>query len=278
MFLTARPSASVPAHSTRLSSRITYLQGSIVAIMMRRWHPHGRVNRRRRRRTIRGAGGTGVVLATTPAQPNSRIADGITLHLVDGHFRRVTLHELNEAAALPRRYLDVSDLAEPLEEGTELVFGHVPRESANEDGGIVRIRELVHRLGSAVVSNRRVSHGVHAYRALTRHRHAARSSCSRLVFGGCRRDPHRTVAAIDPLHLGESALLIPFIREADKTVTARHAADGVGHDLGGFARREPILEERDQDKLVHFRTKIADKNRVLRSTVVPATVKKKSAG
>jgi hypothetical protein len=61
----------------------------------------------------------------------------------------VAVHELNETAALARGNLDVCDLAEALEEGTQLVLSDVAREATNEDGGVVGVGELVH-LGSRV--------------------------------------------------------------------------------------------------------------------------------
>jgi len=58
----------------------------------------------------------------------------------------MAMHELDEAAALARRDLDVGDLAEALEEGAELVLSHVARETADEDGRVVGVRELVYGL------------------------------------------------------------------------------------------------------------------------------------
>ncbi len=56
------------------------------------------------------------------------------------------MHELHEAAALAGRDLDVGDLSKALEERAELVLSHVARETANEDGRVVGVRELIHGL------------------------------------------------------------------------------------------------------------------------------------
>jgi hypothetical protein len=58
----------------------------------------------------------------------------------------VPVHELNKTTAFARGDLNVGDLAETLEEGSELVLGHISRETANENGGIVGIGKLVHWL------------------------------------------------------------------------------------------------------------------------------------
>lgn len=54
------------------------------------------------------------------------------------------MHKLHESTALARGNLDISDLAEALEEGTELVLSDVSREATDEDGSVVWISELVH--------------------------------------------------------------------------------------------------------------------------------------
>lgn len=104
---------------------------------------HAHVVRRRGSRTVRGADAR-VVLRPAPAEADARVADGVALHLVDGHLRCVPVHELDEAAALARRNLDVGDLTESLEERAELILGHIAREASHEDGRVVGVRELVH--------------------------------------------------------------------------------------------------------------------------------------
>lgn len=103
----------------------------------------------RRCRTIRGAY-SGIVLGPTPGEANPRIANGVSLHLVDGHLSRMTMDELNKAAALARGDLNVGDLAEALEERTKFIFGDVARETTHKDGGVVRIGELIHGLHGVV--------------------------------------------------------------------------------------------------------------------------------
>lgn len=111
---------------------------------------HAHVMRRRGGRTVGGTNSR-VVLRATPAQAHSRVANGVALHLVDGHFRSVAVHELHEATALARGDLDVGDLSEALEEGSELILGDVAREPADKHGSVVGIGELVH-LGCRIVA------------------------------------------------------------------------------------------------------------------------------
>lgn len=103
-------------------------------------------------RSVRGASGSRVILRTAPRETDTGVANGIALHLVDGHFSSMTLDELNETAALSGWDLNVGDLAEALEEGTEFILSDVAGETANEDSGIVGIGELVHGLRSTVVA------------------------------------------------------------------------------------------------------------------------------
>lgn len=105
--------------------------------------------RRGRSGTVRGADSR-VVLAAAPREANARVADGVALHLVDGHLSSMAVNELHEAAALARGDLDVGDLAESLEEGAELVLGNVPGQATDEDRGVVRVSELVHGLHGLV--------------------------------------------------------------------------------------------------------------------------------
>ena len=107
---------------------------------------HAHVVRRGRSRPVRGADPR-VVLGPAPAKPDTRVANGVTLHLVDRHLRRMPVHELDEATALARGNLDIGDLTEALEEGSELVLGHIARETADEHSRVVGIGELVHLRG-----------------------------------------------------------------------------------------------------------------------------------
>lgn len=96
----------------------------------------------RRCRTV-GSTYTGVVLRTAPRQTDAGVANRVSLHLVDGHLSSVAVDELDKATALSRRDLDVGDLAEALEEGAELILGHVARQATNENSGVVGVGELV---------------------------------------------------------------------------------------------------------------------------------------
>ena len=93
-------------------------------------------------------GGTdaGVVLGATPGEADARVADRISLHLVDCHLCGVAVNELDETASFAGRDLDVGDFAESLEERAKLVLGDVARETANENSGVVGVSELVHGL------------------------------------------------------------------------------------------------------------------------------------
>lgn len=238
---------------------------------MRRSHAHvGGVHGRWRCRPVRSAGRTRVVLRPTPAQTHARVANRIALHLVDGHLGGVTLDELHETAALARRDLDVGDFAKALEERAKLILCHVARQTANEHRGVVGIRELVHRLRGTIVTHRRTTHRrIQAGRA--RNAHTRGVVVGALVLGRRGRDAHRTVAAVDTLHLGQSALLIVLIGEADETVSTGHAGDRIGHNLGGLARREAALEQRHENVFGDLRTKVTDEDRVLGTTVLAAT-------
>jgi hypothetical protein len=102
-----------------------------------------------RRGAVRRAD-AGVVLRPAPREADAGVADGITLHLVDRHLSGVPMHELNKATALSRGNLDVGDFSESLEEGAELILGHVATQATHEDSGVVGIRELVHGLHRSV--------------------------------------------------------------------------------------------------------------------------------
>ena len=114
-----------------------------VRVVLRR-HAHGRVDGRWRGGAVRGAGWARVVLRAAPAEAHARVADRVALHLVDGHLSSsMALNELDKATSLAWRNLDVSNLAEALEEGAELVFGNVAGKAADEDSGVVGVGELV---------------------------------------------------------------------------------------------------------------------------------------
>ncbi len=230
----------------------------------------------RRSRAVRSASRAGVVLRTSPTQANTRIADGVALHLVDGHLRGMTLHELDETASLAWRNLDVGNLTEALEERTQLILGDIARQTTNEDSGVVGVGKLVHGLGGAIVAHRRRTHGVHAHARATAallHAHTAGSTRSTaLVLWSGSADAHGAVAAVNTLHLGEGLLLVLLVCEANETVTTRHAANGVGHDLGGLGRGVLVLEELDKDKLSDFRSKVTNEDRVLRAALIAAAI------
>ena len=218
---------------------------SIVAILVLRRHAHRRIDRRRWCRAVRSSSRPRVVLASAPAKTNSRIADRVALHLVDGHLSSMSLNELHETATLSRRDLDVGDLAKALEERAKLILGNVARQTTDEDSGIVGIGELIHRLRltSIVGRHRRLSAHlglthllVHLRRIAhwsTHHRvHATRST---LVLGCSSADAHRSIATVDALHLFESTPLVLLIGEAHEAVATRHAGKGISHDLRRLA-------------------------------------------
>lgn len=248
------------------------------AILVSRGHAHGGIHGRGRgSRTVGAASRAGVVLGTAPAQTNTRVADGVALHLVDSHLSCVALDELDETTALARGNLDVGDLAEALEEGPELILGDVTRETTDEDSGVVGVGELVHGLGSTVEAHGGTAHrGVHASGA-GHAAHVSSADTGTLVLGGGGGDAHGAVAAVDTLHLGESTLLVVLIRETDETVAAGHAADRVGHDLGGLARGEAALEEGDKNVFVNLRAEIANEDGVLGAAVITAEGENRSA-
>jgi len=239
---------------------------------------HAHVVRRRGGRAIGGTN-SGVVLRATPAQTNARVADGVTLHLVDGHLRCVAVDKLNEAATLARGDLDVRDLAEALEEGSKLILSNITRKTTDEDSRIVRIGELVHLSGwveTAVATA--VGEAAHlAPHLLLRHaaHHGAAAVLVTLtetvvttVLGGSGGDTHGAVAAVDTLHLNKSALLVILIGKANESVATALAGHGIGHDLSRLAGREACLEERNQNVFVDLGAEITDENAVLRTTVV----------
>lgn len=251
---------------------VTNLHWRKATILVSSWgDAHGRVDWWRRCRAVRGTSWAGVVLGATPAEADTGVADGVTLHLVDGHLSGVALDELDETTALARGNLDIGNLAKALEEGAELVLSDIAGQTTDEDGGVVGVSELVHGLGSTVEAHGGTAHsrGVQASGS-TGHAHGTRASTGTLVLGSGSRDAHGTVAAVDTLHFGQSTLLVILVGETNETVAARHAADGVGHDLGGLAGREAALEEGDQNVFVHLRAKVTNEDGVLGTTVVTA--------
>lgn len=239
------------------------------------WHAHALVLWWRWSRSVGGSSGTRVVLGASPRKADTRVSDGVTLHLVDGHLSGVTLDELDETTALSGWDLDVGDLPEALEERAELVLGDVTREATDKDGGVVGVSELVHWLRGTVVAHWGSSHGVHARGHVASHwgaRHSAHgtrwSTTARLVLGSCGGDSHGAIATVDALHLGESALLVSLLGEADEAVATRHAGDGISHDLGRLARWESGLEKRDQDIFVDLWAKVANEDGELGASVI----------
>lgn len=209
---------------------------------MRRHARHlGReIVRRGRSRAVRSAN-TRVVLRSAPREADAGVADGVTLHLVDSHLGGMTMDKLDEAATLAGRNLDVRNFSEALEERAKLVLGDISGQTADEDGSVVGVRELVHRLhgvklGRIVVGGHApAAHRVGRSRNRRRHLVVATVAVSILVRASLRGgsgDAHGAIAAIDALHLDESTLLVGLLREADETVTARLAGHGVRHDLG----------------------------------------------
>ena len=234
----------------------TDLHGGKVPVWMR-WHPD-RVDRWRRSWAIGSASRSRIVLAATPAKSNTRIADGVALHLVDGHLSSMALNELDEATALARRDLHISDFAEALKEGSQLILGDVAREATNENSGVVGIGELVHGLllvGIAIhwrlLAHLRISHLIAWLHHASHHAHATTTTAAAathviratFILRGCSRDAHGSVATVDTLHLVQSTLLVIFAREANKAITARLASEWISHDFGRLAGRESALEE-----------------------------------
>lgn len=243
-------------------------------------HSHVRgIGGRRRSWPIRSSGRTRVVLATTPGKADARIADGVALHLVDGHLGSVALDELDETAAFSRGNLDIGDLAETLEERAKLILGDVAGQTADEDGRVVGVGELVHRLrGSSAIesrhrggAHRRGVHGTKRTRARGHHA-SMTSSGAALVLRSGGGNAHGSISGIDALHVVEGALLIRLAAEADKAIAARHSRDGIGHDLGRLGRRVLVREQSHEGELVDFGTKVADEDGILRARIAAARV------
>ena len=181
----------------------------------------------------------------------------------------MALYELDKPTSLAGGNLDIGDLAKALEEGSELILGDVARKSTNKHGGVVRVRELVHRLRGTVVAHRRSIHAVHAKLTTLRHPHAIRSArATALVLRCGSRDAHGAIAAVHALHFAQRGLLLTLIAEAHKSVAARHTANRVRHDLGRLAARVFVLEKGNQNKFGNFGSQITNEDRELRSTVI----------
>lgn len=82
------------------------------------------------------------------------------------------------------------------------------------------------------------------------------------------RDAHRTIAAVDTLHLKEGTLLVLLVAEPDKAIATRLTGHSVGHYLGRLARRETSLEKGDKNELVDLGTEIANEDAKLGATVI----------
>jgi len=254
---------------------------------------HAQVVRWRGSRAVRSTNPR-VVLRAAPAQADTRVSDGVTLHLIDGHLSSVAVDELNKAAAFARWDLDVGDLPKALEEGAKFILGDIARETADKDGGVVGVGELVHLAArvepaagaGSTTSVREAAHAATPHLLLG---HAAghnRVSVVAMtgegvvvvaVLRGGGRDAHRSVATVDTLHLHKSPLLVILIREANEAVAAALSSHGIGHDLGRLAGREAGLEEGHEDILVHLRSEIADEDGILRASIL-APINKTSAG
>lgn len=244
-----------------------------------------------RGRAVRGADAR-VVLRAAPRETDAGVADRVALHLIDRHLRGVTVDELNKAAALSRRDLDVGDLSESLEERPELILGDVATKATDEDGRVVGIRELVHGLHGRVGSRLLV---VEAHGSTPTHM-AGSSGASNLGnhltgsgsmaraavlvvrtgLGSCSRNAHGTVATENALHLHEGALLILLVGEANEAVATRLSGHSVGHNLSRLARREATLEKRHENELVNLGAEVANEDGILRATVI-TTINKTAA-
>ena len=248
--------------------------GKVAVRVLWRHTAHGWINRRWWCRTVRSTCWAGVVLATTPAKADARVADRVALHLVDSHFGGVTLYELNETATLSWWDLDIGNLTKALKERAEFVLGNVARETTNKDSCVVWIGELVHRLRSLLARVKRHWWATHLM-TVSHHRTTLHSShwgtaALILVLWRCGGDTHWTVAAVDSLHLTKSALLVGFLGETNESIATGESTDGVGHDLCRLAGGKTLLENVDQNIFVDLRTEITNKDGVLGTTIVTA--------
>ena len=267
------------ARDVSVKCSMAYLHGSETTTVsgVLRGHAHTRAEDWWGRSwAVGGASRTGVVLRTSPAEADARVANWVALHLVNGHLGSVTLHELDEPASLAWRDLDVGDLAKALEERTELILGDVARKTTNKNSGVVRVSELVHGLRSAIVAHGGSAHRVHAHTrtaATLLHVHATRATGSTaLVLGSRSANAHRPITTVDTLHLGKCLLLVLFVGEADKAVTARHTANRVRHDLGRLGGGVLVLEKLYEHELGDFGAKVADEDAIFGTTLIATVV------
>jgi len=233
---------------------------------------HVGVDGRGGRRSVGRSCGSGVVLGSTPGKTDARVADGVALHLIDGHFRSVTLHELDEPAAFAGRDFNVGYLAESLEEGTKFILSDVAAQSANKNGSVVGVGELVHGLRLAVVSQGQ-AHGGHHHAVVGHDRLGVA-----VVLGNSSADTHGTVSTIDALHLRQCTVPLSFITETDESVSAGLARHGIRHDLGRLAGLISDLEERQEHVFGDFWSEISDKNAEFRTPVITTILKTSAAG
>lgn len=203
-------------------------------------HSHRWVNRWWRSWSVWCSSRTGVVLATSPGKSDAGVANRVALHLVDSHLGSMSLNELDEAATLARWDLDVGNLSESLEEGAEFILCDVARETADEDRGIVWVGELVHRLRCTIITHGWSTHGVHAHlgvHALTLLAHVSAHvvATAALILWSGRGDPHWAITTVNALHLSKSTLLVHFVGKSDESISTRHSADRISHDLSRLA-------------------------------------------
>jgi len=247
---------------------------------------HAHVVRRGRSRSVRGANSR-VVLGAAPAQADSRVANGIALHLVDGHFGSMAVDKLDEAAALAGGDLDVGDLSKALEERSKLILGNIAREPADKHRRVVWVGELVHlrrRVVAAIGEALHLTpHGL--LRNAAHHGTAAAAAallarcCESLVtavLGSSGRDSHRSVTAVNTLHLNQGALLVVLVGEPNEPVASALARHGIRHDLGRLARGEASLEKRDKHVFINLGAEVTNEDAILGATVV-ASVHKATA-
>lgn len=201
----------------------------------------------------------------------------------------MAVNKLDETAALAGGDLDVGDFTEALEERSELILGDVARQPTNKDGGVVGVSELVHLSGRVVTTIWEPAlHGSSSPHGLLRNaaHHGTASVVSvagtesliTAVLGRSGRDSHRSVTAVNTLHLNQSSLLVVLVGESNETIASALARHGVRHDLCGLARGESSLEQRNQDIFVDLGTKIANEDAVLRATVVTSVDKSTARG
>lgn len=134
------------------------------------------VVRRRGSRAIRRSNAR-IVLRTAPREANTRVTDGVTLHLIDRHLGGMAMDELDKAATLAGGDLDVGDVAEALEERAKLILGDIAGKATDEHSRVVGVGELVHGLhrvessALAIVGGSGTPHGTRLARMARNGRH-----------------------------------------------------------------------------------------------------------